>query len=355
MTQSKLLSEMPLHRSICAKLAIFAEAPTNSYLFYGPSGSGKMELARAFAASLLCLDGGCGSCPTCQGVMNGNHPDFSFETSSNRRISVDDARALVRKAHLSPNLSDRRVVLIDEFDNFADVAPIMLKTIEEPPLSTVFIIVVGELTPSIATIVSRCVTIEVPRAEDDALVDFLRLRYLIDPQRANDLIEAADRDLDVIVEMISDINFERRMSIWESVYSSKGSSQSVLGRAKSVMDFLDEIVVHVIGRRDVELSRLKEMQSKGSPPKGVVKEIEDRYARIVRFRRRSEIELGARFILEQLKREVFSNVSDQLYASIAYEQVVSSISNLLSQLRFGSDEQMIVAQLIEVGVKKSPF
>ena len=87
----------------------------------------------------------------------------------------------------------------------------------------------------------------------------------------------------------------------------------------------------------------------------MVKEIEDRYARIVRFRRRSEIELGARFLIEDLRREIFSTISDQLYASIAYEQVLLTIANLIGQLRFGSDEQMIVAQLIEVGVKKSPF
>ena len=290
MSPSKLLSEMPLHRSICSKLEIFAEAPTNSYLFYGPSGGGKMELARVFATSLLCPDGGCGSCTTCKGVLSGNHPDFSFETSSNRRISVDDARALVRKAHLSPNSSHRRVVMIDEFDNFSDVAPIMLKTIEEPPLTTVFIIVVGELSPSIATIVSRCVTIEVPRAEDDDLTSFLQFKYSIDPHRARDLIDAAERDLDVIVEMLSDENFERRISIWENIYSSRGGSQSLLGRTKAVMDFLDDIVAQVIERRDSELSKLKEMQSKGSPPKGVVKEVEDRYARIVRFRRRSRFQ-----------------------------------------------------------------
>ncbi|MDA8027067.1 MAG: hypothetical protein M0T78_11115 [Actinomycetota bacterium] len=355
MNPSKLLSEMRLHPSICAKLEVFLAAPTNSYLFYGPSGSGKMEVARLFAASLLCPDGGCGTCATCKGVMNSNHPDFSFETSSNRRISVDDARALVRKAHLSPNSSTRRVVLIDEFDNFADVAPIMLKTIEEPPLSTVFIIVVGDLTPSIATIVSRCVTIEVPRAEDEDLVSFLQFKYSIDSQRVRELIDAADRDLDVIVEMLSDENFERRRAIWEGIYADRGSTQSLLGRTKSVMEFLDDVVVQVIERRDLELSRLKEMQSKGSPPKGVVKEVEDRYARIVRFRRRSEIELGARFLLERLKREIFSSVPDQLYASIAYEQLVSSFATLLSQLRYGSDEQMIIAQLIEVGVKKSPF
>ncbi|MDA8196823.1 MAG: hypothetical protein M0019_06405 [Actinomycetota bacterium] len=355
MSPSRILTELPLHRAICAKLDIFVDAPTNSYLFHGPSGSGKLELAFAFAASLLCHDGGCGKCPTCLGVKNSNNPDFSFETSLNRRITVDEARSLVRRSHLSPNQSSRRVIVIDEFDNFADVAPILLKTIEEPPLSTVFIIIVGELKPSIATIASRCVTIEVPLASQDELVSFLEYKYSIDRQRASDLIGAADRDLDVIEETISDKNFDRRALMWDEVYRSRGSSQSLLGRTKRVTDFLDEVVAQVIERRDDELSKLKELQSKGSPPKGLVKELEDRYARIVRFRRRSEIELGARFLLERLKGDAYSNITDQLYASIAYENVVSSIAALLGQLRFGGDEQMIIAQLIEVGVKKSPF
>ena len=52
-----------------------AQAPVHAYLFHGPQGSGKRAAARAFAAALLCPNGGCGGCRSCRLALDGEHPD----------------------------------------------------------------------------------------------------------------------------------------------------------------------------------------------------------------------------------------------------------------------------------------
>jgi DNA polymerase III delta' subunit len=138
----------------------------HAYAFVGPSGSGRMTTARAFAQALLCETGqACGRCRACQLVVRGQHPDLHVivptPPESNpkgaRTIRIGAVRELERQASLRPVLAGRRVLVLDEADRMTDDAPqAFLKFLEEPPPDTVVILVLSGVRALPATVISRC-------------------------------------------------------------------------------------------------------------------------------------------------------------------------------------------------------
>jgi len=138
----------------------------HAYAFVGPTGSGRMTTARAFAQALLCDTGkACGRCRACSLVTGGHHPDLHVlvptppETNPKgaRAIRIDAIREFERQASLRPALGGRRVLLIDEAERMTDVTPeAFLKFLEEPPPGTVLILILPHMRAVPATVLSRC-------------------------------------------------------------------------------------------------------------------------------------------------------------------------------------------------------
>ena len=117
-----------------------ADQPVHAYLFVGPAGSTKTQAARAFAALLI---GGVDD-PEARDArlaLAGMHPDIREIERSGPAISVDQSREIVRLSSLAPIESDRKVMILAEFHLLLPQgAALLLKTIEEPPPSTIFIV-----------------------------------------------------------------------------------------------------------------------------------------------------------------------------------------------------------------------
>jgi DNA polymerase-3 subunit delta' len=138
----------------------------SAYAFVGPTGSGRMTTARAFAQALLCESGqACGTCHGCQLVARGQHPDLHVlvptPPESNpkgaRTIRIGAVRELERQASLRPALAGRRVFVLDESERMTDDAPqAFLKFLEEPPPGTSVILVLSGVRALPATVISRC-------------------------------------------------------------------------------------------------------------------------------------------------------------------------------------------------------
>jgi hypothetical protein len=138
----------------------------SAYAFVGPTGSGRMTTACAFAQALLCESGqACGTCHGCQLVARGQHPDLHVlvptPPESNpkgaRTIRIGAVRELERQASLRPALAGRRVFVLDEAERMTDDAPqAFLKFLEEPPPGTSVILVLSGVRALPATVISRC-------------------------------------------------------------------------------------------------------------------------------------------------------------------------------------------------------
>jgi DNA polymerase III subunit delta' len=146
-------------------------AMTHSWLVTGPPGSGRSNLAYAFAASLLCREGGCGTCANCKQVAARTHPDLATLTTERVIISIDEVRALVQSSQYSPAVSRYRVIVIEDADRMAErTSNVLLKALEEPPERTVWILCAPSEADLIPTIRSRVrsVRLRVPRVSDVA-------------------------------------------------------------------------------------------------------------------------------------------------------------------------------------------
>ncbi len=153
--------------------AAAGDGMTHAWLFTGPPGSGRSVAARAFAAALLCAEGGCGRCPSCSQVRAGTHQNLVVVTPAGLSISVDEARDVVHRAALAATGDSWRVVLIEDADRLTErAANVWLKAIEEPTGRGVFLLCTPSPEDLPPTIRSRCrhVALRLPRADDVAAV-----------------------------------------------------------------------------------------------------------------------------------------------------------------------------------------
>lgn len=139
----------------------------HAWLFTGPPGSGRADVARAFAAALQCPRGGCNACQACHTVLAGTHPDVRFVVPDGLTIGVDAMRSLVLRAQGAPADGRWQVLVITDADRLTEAASnALLKAVEEPPARTVFLLCTPSTHPDdiSVTIRSRCrlVALRVP-------------------------------------------------------------------------------------------------------------------------------------------------------------------------------------------------
>lgn len=156
------------NQAVIALLGDEAVHPAHAYLFVGPGSTGKATAARRFAAELLC-DEADTSCR--RRVIGGTHPDLVLiEPEGRASITVDQARHAASQASLAPMEGRRKLFLFEEGGMMNDeAANALLKTLEEPSESTIFIIVAEAEADLPDTIASRCRTVVFGRVEDEAL------------------------------------------------------------------------------------------------------------------------------------------------------------------------------------------
>ena len=161
--------------------AAAARRSVHAYLLHGPPGSGKRAAARGLAAALLCPDGGCGACLTCKRALRGTHPDLVEVERSGASLEVDEARSIVTRAQRRPLESSRQVIVVDDVHLAGKAVPALLKTVEEPPPATVFVLLADSTPPALDTIASRCAQISFDPVPDRAVTAWLVSRGVEPP------------------------------------------------------------------------------------------------------------------------------------------------------------------------------
>jgi len=161
------------------KNAIKTNRVAHAYIFAGPRGVGKTTIARILAKALNCLNPTpegepCGECEHCKAIDKGNFPDLvEIDAASNR--GIDDIRQLKESVSYAPIKGKYKVYIIDEAHMLTKEAfNALLKTLEEPPPRTVFVLCTTELDKIIPTIQSRCQRIIFKRIPERLIVERLK-------------------------------------------------------------------------------------------------------------------------------------------------------------------------------------
>jgi DNA polymerase-3 subunit delta' len=150
--------------------------PHHAYVFAGPEGSGKSLAARAFAAALLCRDGGCGTCRDCRLALRDQHPNEFLVEPEGRDIHVDTVREEIwQPAYRTAPEPGRKIFMIREADRLSPAAAdTLLKVLEEPPADSVFLLSSARAHELPETIWSRCHVVTFTALPESFVVDQLR-------------------------------------------------------------------------------------------------------------------------------------------------------------------------------------
>ena len=159
----------------------------NAYLFSGPRGVGKHLIAQWFAAAVLCQQSNrpCGECTSCHKVEKEQHPDIFSLSPSGDSIKIGDIRSLTARLQFHPLEGVAKIVVIDDADTMTEGASnALLKTLEEPPPVTHFLLVTPHPLALPATIRSRCQMMVFPPLSEKIITNFLATNRGMTPTQA---------------------------------------------------------------------------------------------------------------------------------------------------------------------------
>jgi DNA polymerase-3 subunit delta' len=288
-----LFNEVVGQEQAVAALRAAAVQPVHAYLFVGPAGHGGLAAAHGFAAALLCAQGGCGECGACRGALAGRDPDLHFIHRTGAALSVPDVQRLVSLAQRRPLQAARQVVVVTDVHLGGRAAPALLKTLEEPPGATVFVLLADHVTPDLATVASRCVEIDFPPVPRARIVQWLAGRG-VPPDVAAVVADSSGGDPGRARVMVDDPEVEARAALWASVPQRlTGDGASVLTLARELLDAADRATEPLRSEHARQLEALtaeaKEMGERSLPGR---KEILDHQQREERRWRTDALRAG---------------------------------------------------------------
>jgi DNA polymerase-3 subunit delta' len=280
-----VLGTVPAQADAIAFLDRAVDRPHHAYLLAGPEGCGKQLAVRAFAAALLCSDGGCGTCRTCTLALDDRHPNVGIVEPEGRDIHVETIREEIwHPAYRTAPEPGRKIFILREADRLNPAAAdALLKVLEEPPADAVLLLMSARPDELPETVTSRCHVV-VFRPLPEAFV----IRTLTD--------ERVDDRLAAVVARLAGGNVGRarrlaaggeglafRTAALEALKAASEGAGGAIGAAEIAMEASDRY------RKDLKESLQEELapflDDRGRPEeafRGVIRRLEERHKRRLR-------------------------------------------------------------------------
>jgi DNA polymerase III subunit delta' len=379
-----------------AALKAAVHRPVHAYLLVGPAGTGKAAAAVSFAAALLCPTGGhhppadasappngpfapptspsapptspsaspTSPCETCRRVLAGLHPDVVSVEREGASIGIGQAREVIRSAYLSPVEGGRKVIILHDFHLVRDTGPALLKTLEEPPATTVFVVLAEYLPPELVTIASRCVTVDFAPLSAGQVVEAL-VATGVPEERARALAEASGGRLERARLLATDPRFEARRQAWWSIPSRLDGSGATNARiADELVALMDQSVAPLRERQQAEVDELTrrnarnaEVVGSGRAAKGRARatkaalnaglaDLEERHRREQRRQRTDELRAGLATLASAYRERLTTKSAPQSLSASQAIAAVACIDRTAKSLEFNPGELLALQALL---------
>ena len=341
-----------------AAMRQYVKAPVHAYLLSGPVGSSLHDTALAFAAALQCPTNGCGACETCRLVLSERDADVYFAERAGLSWRIDELREADRVSRRRPLGPGYQIVIIEDVEltttGASPSAPALLKSLEETPTRTIFVLTAEDVPPALDTIASRCVELKLKGLSEEAIAEVL-IREGATSLAARAAASAANGNLRRARILGRDDELARRIAQWRSVPERlNGTPATSAALATEIARALEDAVAPLQQVQEEELEqRVQESRQMGQRSLTNRRDIEAQYKREQRRFRIDELRFGLTALtnvyrdrmVESLEGSELGDARDQyrVGASIRAIGVVSEASRRLSS---NVDETLLLNDLM---------
>ncbi|HEY5091962.1 MAG TPA: hypothetical protein VII60_01760 [Acidimicrobiales bacterium] len=299
-----------------AAMRQYAKNPVHAYLFSGPVGSSLHDAVMTFAAALQCPNNGCGECDICRLVLSENDADIYVAQRAGVSWRIDELREADRISRRRPLGSGYQIVILEEVEltttGASPSAAALLKSLEETPTRTIFLLTAEDVPPALDTIASRCVELKLRGLGPDDIAELL-VREGADVVAARSAASAANGNLRRARILVRDAELAQRIAQWRSVPERlNGTPATSAVLATEIARSLDVAIAPLQQMQDEEMElRIRESREMGQRS---VSNRKDSEAQFKREQRRFRID-ELRFGLTALTNEYRARMTEGLEGS----------------------------------------
>ncbi len=311
--------------------------PVHAYLLVGPRGSGKRKAAAVFAGEIIVsADAASDRDRTArhrQLASDEQHPDVVVVSPSGNALRrIDEVARLIVEASRTPVEGTRKVLVVDGFHTAtAAAAAALLKPVEEPVESLVWVLLAEHVLPEHVTIASRCTKVEFAPLSDKLVSEALVSEGLADSENAELLAVAAAGNLRRARQLATDDRVSvRRQSWWSIPDRLDGSGATVALLVSEVRALISEAGEALEVRHREELVALKEHEDRYGIRGSGRKTMEARHKRELRQARTDEIRFGLATLAGRYRDQALASLEHpDTTAMVAIDRIRATSSDFV--------------------------
>ncbi len=333
----------------------YVKNPVHAYLFSGPVGSGLSDVVRMFSAALQCEQQGCGECEECRLALEGKDPDIHFAQRAGVSWRIEELREAERISRRRPLGRGYQIVVIEDVEltttGSSPSASALLKSLEEPPTRTIFLLTAESLPEELVTIESRCVEVRLLGLSEDAICDML-VKEGASQEKARAAAVGANGNLRRARVLVQDAGLTQRIETWKNVPELLDGTPAACARVvREITSALDGAITPLVALQEEELERrIQAAKDAGQRSVSNRKDIEAQFKREQRRFRIDEIRFGLSALTSVYRERLQVNLEEtdarsqyRVGASIkALEAVALANRRLSSNL----DESLLLSDLM---------
>lgn len=324
------------------QLRISARNPLHAYLFVGPRGSGRWEAAKGFAALILSAGQELNNAKRVSSlVLRGQHPDLIRIEPTGNQYRDEEVQILINEASRTPIESPKKIVVADRFHTAnATAVGRLLKTLEEPPSSTIIILISENIPDEQTTIASRCMTLHFQPISSEKLHAWLKEQGL-DDDAAQTVAMASGGDLHRAIDLMNDPQVNERYNMWQTIPRRlSGTGYIVAEITEEIRNRIDDAQIMINQRHVREIEELTEREESFGIRGSGRKNLETKHKREIRRFRMDELQFGFSTLTKVLHRQLLEDPSESLM------RCIEQIRRTNGALRRNPNESLLLQALL---------